>query len=204
MIFMAISTGKERVTMARIKITKEDFQRFKRECGRWIKYFGLFGWEVTYRFCRGDNDSFAWYNASYSGRAITISLNKRAYDWFYSDRALMQAAFHEVMEGMLLGGLKMEAEAWEDNHRDKVLNYSNEVIHNAVRIFENTVWRDLFNEIQRDVSDLPVTAQKACELFVRDGTYVNNQAYVDDYFRKIGRKPNGDEFVKEQKINYST
>jgi len=116
------------------KTTKKDFAEFKAECNRWIEYFGLIGWEVSYQIdtdnsCRGscmaDLDS---------GIVILGFGNEFAQT---PDRfEIKRVAFHEVCELLLspmriLGQSRYISEEEMGSQRHCVIN-----------ILQNTIFKE--------------------------------------------------------------
>ncbi len=96
-----------------VKTTKKDFKLFKRECRKWINFFGLKQWEVLYFHEPCENDSRAKYYTNISS-----------------------IAFHEVVEGMLFANITfmLTARGYSKSEID-------EVIHPIIRTLENTVFK---------------------------------------------------------------
>ena len=114
------------------KTTKKDFGVFKTECRKWVKYFGLFDWEVSYSNvnldgCRGSC------NIDLGARLCTISLGKK---WDYKPKKseIRCTAFHEVCE-LITGPLCV----WAEN-RFPTQTAIDSANHYIIRILENTVF----------------------------------------------------------------
>ena len=84
------------------KTTKRQFELFKKECQKWIKFFGLSEWDVYHSYEHMDNaatcasknmDSLAVF-------ALTTDLGKDILPEFGTDRNIRKMAFHEVCELM--------------------------------------------------------------------------------------------------------
>lgn len=85
--------------MKQYNTTKEDFELYKKECDKWIAYWGLLDWEVTYVNEANENArGSTWWNIS--GRIATIGM---ADTWPEkpSKHEIKKVAFHEVCELML-------------------------------------------------------------------------------------------------------
>ena len=81
------------------KTTKEHYGIFKEECNKWIDYWGLHGWEVTFRHEHmEDARATACFN-SLEDRQVTLAL---AIEWTERDglceKAIREVAFHETEE----------------------------------------------------------------------------------------------------------
>lgn len=76
---------------------KKQFQVFKKECVKWIRIFGMYGWEYTFLHIDLDNDAgtCTWPDNP-AQRQLTISLNTELPH--YSMEDIKRVAFHEVME----------------------------------------------------------------------------------------------------------
>lgn len=79
---------------------KKQFSIFKKECVKWIRIFGMYGWEYTFLHCDLDTDAATctWPSKS-SDRQFALSLNKDLPN--YSEIDIKRTAFHEVMEAFL-------------------------------------------------------------------------------------------------------
>jgi len=126
-----------------MKTSKEDFELFEKTCKQVIKYFGLKGWDIefTHDDVKGVRGNL-WH--SLEGRAITINLSKLWEKWYYSEKNILDTAFHEVAEGMLLGRLTLLAKA-----RYVTESEIEEATHDVVHILQNTVFRDLCYKISK-------------------------------------------------------
>ena len=86
-----------------MKSTQEDFERFQREGQRLINLFGKFDWHVCWEW-EALFESEGTYEFDLENRVIAIRLDKG--DIVGTPE---QIARHEVIEGLLLGKLKMMA-----------------------------------------------------------------------------------------------
>lgn len=120
-----------------MKITKKDFQFFKKECQKWIDKLHLNDWKIYYGFQK-DEDNFATFSSHYRARQCTIKLaksfGKKGEVAIYKKREQMkETAFHEVVEGMLLARLEGLARDrnWDDAEWEAE---AHAVIHRLQRI----------------------------------------------------------------------
>ena len=114
------------------KTTKKDFADFKKECEKWIAYFGLIDWQVHFDHEeRNDCRAAIYYDCS--GKVCTITLNTI---WTHSaPGGMKKLAFHEVCE-LLLGPLS--------EHAGAVYNHGivQEQVHTVIRRLENTIFKE--------------------------------------------------------------
>ena len=114
------------------KTTKKDFEVFKAECRKWVKYFGLLDWDVSYSNYREDGCRGSC-SADFGGRLCTINLAKK---WDYKPKKseLKRIAFHEVCE-LITAPLCI----WAEN-RFSTQTAIDSANHYIIRILENTVF----------------------------------------------------------------
>jgi hypothetical protein len=117
------------------KTTKKDFEVFKSECRKWVKYFGLLDWEITYSNVE-DAGSRGSCTVGYTGRLATINL---ATEWDYKpDESEMNlTAFHEVCE-LLTAPLCVIAES-----RYVTVSQVEIANHYIIRVLENTLFKEV-------------------------------------------------------------
>jgi hypothetical protein len=114
--------------------TDEHFEIFKDECRKWIDILGLKDWEV-YFYHDESEDCLGWYSSSHVGRGVSIHLTKTWPDNYEPcDYEIRKVAFHEVVEGMLLGKLKSMA------NNSFAYDRVDEEAHTIVRTLENVLW----------------------------------------------------------------
>ena len=119
-----------------VETTDKDFEIFKGECEKWIQYFGLLGWEVSYahkEFERKEIMADICYNIF--SRAAVIRLNLKRPKNECNDQSIKLSAFHEVCE-LLLGRLTYMAEA-----RFLADGEVEEETHNIIRTLENKIFK---------------------------------------------------------------
>ena len=126
-----------------VNVTKENFELFKKECTKWINYFGLKDWQVHYTHAKIER-SRAQCCFNCVGRIATMTLNTK---WdeinkdFVNDNNIKKTAFHEVCE-LMLGRLNdMVSQRYELSELDV-----EEEIHRIIRILENTVFEQVLNK----------------------------------------------------------
>lgn len=114
------------------KTTKADLEYFESECRRWLDFFGMKGWAVSYEH-NADEECKAQAGWSISGRMARFFL---AEDWG-SDQItrveLSRCAFHEVCE-LLFAELSDMAKSWVCDQ--EVFRAT----HSIIRTLENVVW----------------------------------------------------------------
>jgi hypothetical protein len=116
------------------KTTKKHFKLFKRECRKWIRTFGLHGWEVYY-FHEEDGDNHrAWASYKAVGRVCSLCLGTTWETIKPTKRHIRLAAFHEVCE-LLLARLSTEAK-----YRFASEEVVDEASHEVIRILEKVIW----------------------------------------------------------------
>ena len=116
-----------------MKTTKADFKAFKRECRKWIKFWGLNNWEVHY--IHESINGTARCIMKLSGYTATIVLAKTIRKKYYTRKYILQCAFHEVCE-LLLGRFNINAQS-----RFIAGNEIEESSHEVIRILENVIYR---------------------------------------------------------------
>ena len=79
-----------------MKTTAKDFKLFKQECQKWIEYFGLINWRISYFGEQLDVD-YAVCSWDIEGRCASITFSK-----YISEDVefpnIKKCAFHEVCE----------------------------------------------------------------------------------------------------------
>ena len=118
-----------------VKTTKKDFKLFKKECRKWINFFGLKQWEVKYFHQKCGNR--AEFYTDISGGLCSILLNTRFKNVYkITKKDIRITAFHEVTEGLLFTNVR--SLLFESGYsRSKI----DEVIHPIIRTLENVVFK---------------------------------------------------------------
>lgn len=118
-----------------MKTTKKHFETFKRECEKWIKVFGLYGWRFYYQHkdIEGRQLAYCIFPDEPQDRVFTIGLTLNL-DCDYSMIDIKRSAFHEVMEAFLYKfGYLAKARYIQQEE-------ISEEIHNIIRTLEVTVF----------------------------------------------------------------
>lgn len=115
--------------------TTEDFNIFQLEAVKWLGYFGLKGWRIFWKHEKLDAD-FAQVRYNILARNAVFVLNTEFDTCDYSEDQIRSSAFHEVCELLLvrlsdMGKMRFITEVEID-----------EEVHNLIRIFENTIFKD--------------------------------------------------------------
>ena len=118
------------------KITKAHFDIFKKECSKWIKYFGLLDWEVNIREEKRKVNYLAQTSVSFHNRIATIKVVKDWRQFETTNKEIKKTAFHEICEVMFYN-VRYLAEA-----RFLTENEIDPEIHKLIRILENTVFEE--------------------------------------------------------------
>ena len=126
----------KKAKVPRTHTTRADFELFKRECGKWVRYFGLTEWQIDYEHdgAVGERAACATWLTS---KSATLSLNK---DWEtdeVTDERVQLSAFHEVCE-LLITPLDSNAKC-----RYIAESEITEARHGIIRRLENTIYRDI-------------------------------------------------------------
>lgn len=118
------------------KTTKGDFEYFKSEVERWVRYFSLVQWD--WRIGHGeregeDVDALAWATWGDESGIAAIRLGKEWKEDPITREMLSRTAFHEVCEILLQ---ELDGMARSD-HRDEKVTAAT---HRIIRRLENTVF----------------------------------------------------------------
>ena len=119
-----------------MRTTKEDFELFKKECKKWIDFYGLKDWYVVFKHENIEGlyeGATAAYFYDREARVIRIELNKTINVTQDKRANLKIAAFHEVTELLLLRLIDFAREGVVSKQVD-------EEIHVIVRRLENSVY----------------------------------------------------------------
>jgi len=120
-----------------MKTTKKHFDVFEKECRRWIKIFGLYGyeWEIVHENTK-ERNNLATTTFNCVDRWARIRLNTDWGTYPITERNLRLTALHEVVEGGLFGKMRDIAEGrWGYDKYDY-----DEAVHEVIRIFENVIF----------------------------------------------------------------
>ena len=124
--------------MKTIKTTKKHFELFKKECERWIKFFGLIDWRIEYELQDLPND-YARIEADLCNKWADIWLA----DELPKDVTTLQikrSAFHEVCH-LLSYGLQFIFEAGINGQGAK--DVRDREMESFCRRLENSVFKKL-------------------------------------------------------------
>ena len=114
------------------KVTKKDFEIFKKEADKWIRILGLVNWEI--RYCYDvDNDCRASCTADHNGRIATLALALR---WNYKPKVaeIKKVAFHEVIELFLTPMEYIANSIYRNGGEFEAAR------HDVIRVLENTIF----------------------------------------------------------------
>lgn len=78
-----------------MKTSKTDFQLFKDECQKWIKFWGLLNWDIVYNLEPIEGGNLAETSIKMFDHIATIVLNK---DVKTDIDRIKRASFHEIEE----------------------------------------------------------------------------------------------------------
>lgn len=116
------------------KTTKKNFELFKKEAERWIKEFGLIGWEIDILHSNIASDHVAKTNFDACNRWATIRLGKDWGETKISDFEMRKTAFRETAEVLLAKLRCMGTDKFVDARE------VDEAIHIVIRTLENVLW----------------------------------------------------------------
>jgi len=109
------------------------FTVFKKECDKWVKFYGLNNWRIKYEEMEDESNS-GLCSFDLHNRMAVISLNTAA-DEKNVNPALI--AFHEVTELLLARIRYLATERYIQP--DEV----DDAIHECIRTLENSVWKSV-------------------------------------------------------------
>ncbi len=119
------------------KLTKTDFETFKKECNKWIKILGLYGWDMNYKMEDLDGDR-AHVSGMYEGRLATVFINSDADSFFFKSGSITKlneiksSAKHEILELFLY---RLRAMAFDRNiNKDEWNAETHQIIHTLDRL----------------------------------------------------------------------
>lgn len=118
------------------KTTKKDFRLFKKECRKWIEYFGLKQWDIHF-FHNECDTGWAEFYSDIEGKNFTVTLSTKFPNYKnITKRRIRLIAFHEVVEGIML--TEIRDMLFERGYNRRKIDKK---IHTVVRILENTVFK---------------------------------------------------------------
>ena len=121
-----------------MKVTKKDFTLFKKECQKWINYFGLKNWEIRYiHEGNSHEDGLAGTTIDLDNKLAVIELCQEMNDYDYKNHSFNALAFHEVCE-VLIGRLRYLAQSRYASKEEII-----EANHEIVRTLENTILKGI-------------------------------------------------------------
>jgi len=126
-----------------MKVSKEFFNLFKEECYKWIKFFGLNNWCITFLQDKNiTSDTNAWVEIDNDNNMAAIYLNSEWVDnkEFLNDYSIKLIAFHEVCE-VLLANMDFTARSRYNISEENIDKARHEVIH----ILENSIFKEKCN-----------------------------------------------------------
>jgi len=120
-----------------VKISKKQFELFKKEVLKWLDIFGMKNWQVHFEQRKiEENRAQITFNCVSGIAVFTLSTNWDEQNLaFVTDENVCKSAFHEVCE-LLLGRLNDMTEQRYNLSRLDV----EEEIHRIIRTLENTVF----------------------------------------------------------------
>ena len=117
------------------KTTKTDFDTFKKECEKWIAYFGLMDWEIHIE--RADLvEMRAGCLSDYSGKQCFLMLANEWDDGEPRKGEIKFVAFHEVAELLISPLHAMALSRFANN--DEIDFHR----HSLIRVLENTIFKE--------------------------------------------------------------
>lgn len=117
-------------------LTEEDFQIFKAECKKWLDFFGITEWEISYSF--EYLESRAESRIHWRGKQCTFCLTTHSPKWDKFDAR--KSAFHEVCE-LLLTEMEFTALDEEIPYKERK-GLTESARHGVIRRLENSVFRN--------------------------------------------------------------
>ena len=119
-----------------MKTSKQDFECFRSEVGKWIEIFGLKDWDVSvlHRLCDED-DYTAWVTfGSFGTQIANIHLNKKC-DSVVTRDEIRRAAFHEVCHVLLY-----KLCYYVENRFGVQKSLFEQETHSLITTLENVLW----------------------------------------------------------------
>lgn len=121
-----------------LKTTKRHFDLFVKECKKWIKIFGLFGWEFSYSHNDYPNLNVAAYciwpdEPAETNFTLGLCVTN---DDVITDAYIRKCAFHEVMEAFLYKMIYLARARYV--HPEEIAEERHHIIRTLERVvFEN-------------------------------------------------------------------
>lgn len=121
------------------KITKKQFDLFKKECVKWIDIFGLKNWELRFFLDEKEKESYAWVAYNHDNRVADIHLTR---DWdrlnmLPSSEQIKITAFHEIAE-VFIYPLRYIAESRYVRDSDSI----DCIVHDIIRTLETVIFQN--------------------------------------------------------------
>ena len=115
------------------KLTKTDFETFKKECEKWIKVFGLLDWDVKYQFAEMEGTAGRCI-ANYVGCNATIVFSPEFITGELTDKRshIKETALHEVLELLLYPLTSLTGERTFDD--GEVTHQTHRVIQRLMKV----------------------------------------------------------------------
>lgn len=120
-----------------MKTTKKQFEFFKRECEKWIKFFGITEYKVVYAHNNEYTDSIAWtQRISWDGNIYKIGLTIDTNKEDNAIPSLKMTAFHEVCHVLMGDYRTLAGYTFADDivHKEE---------HKIIRRLENCIFNKL-------------------------------------------------------------
>ena len=114
------------------KTTKKDFEIFKKECKKWIDYFGLNIYRVEFFISKEANGNRGMTKDYNQLMAVDIIFPEELHDETGIEK-IKSVAFHEVCEVMFMRIRKMAGKYFDWNLVDRE-------IHTIIRMLENSIY----------------------------------------------------------------
>jgi hypothetical protein len=125
------------------KVLKADFDYFQKCCEKWVDFFGLKTWCISYIWEDQDDilsdPAQAWVQADYINHMATVYFNRYWTDdeSFYTKQNLDFIAFHEICEVMLYRLFDLATERFGVTE-DELLQARHEICH----VLENAIFKN--------------------------------------------------------------
>ena len=117
-----------------MKTSTRHFEIFKKECAKWIDFFGLKDWDILYAHNDSRPDSCANVTYNLSAKNVVIRLTKTWGEQPITVKRIKRSAFHEVCEVMIARLVICSAARFLN--KDEI----EEASHDIIRRLENSVF----------------------------------------------------------------